>query len=140
MLDNGEAQSGAANLLGVAFIHPVKALKNPALMLRRDADTGVGHAQDGIFPLKAHGELYAAALPVVLDGIVAEIIDHAADKLGNAPYKGRLAADLYRDLCRLRLIFQAPCRRFCKGIQVQLLPLHLLRALIQTGKADDILH
>ncbi len=31
---NGQAQAGAAGFLGVAFVHPVKPLKNPCLVLR----------------------------------------------------------------------------------------------------------
>ena len=40
VLDNGQTQSRAADGAGVALIHPVEPLKDPALLCRRDADAG----------------------------------------------------------------------------------------------------
>ena len=76
VLDDGKAQAGAAHLPGVAFVHAVEALENPALLRLRDADAGIGHGEaHGIIRL-FHLDGDAAAGAVVFDGVVAEVIDH----------------------------------------------------------------
>ena len=45
VLDDGQAQTAAADLAGVAFVHPIETLEHPALILRRDADAGIGYLQ-----------------------------------------------------------------------------------------------
>ena len=102
VLDDGEAQAGAAHFLGVALIHPIEAFKNPALVLRRDAYARIGHVEHRKFPFIADGELYTAILFVVLDGVFTEIVDHAAHKLPYAPYEGRTAAKGQGDVILLR--------------------------------------
>ena len=72
MLDDGKSQASAAGLLGVALIYSIKPLEDPILMLSRNADTGIFHHQTIIFSM----DRYPAAGNIVLDGVVAEVIDH----------------------------------------------------------------
>ena len=71
MLDNGETQAGAAGGPAVAFVHPVKALKDAVLVLRRDADAGVGDTNAVLREENADG----AVGPVVANGVVNEIVN-----------------------------------------------------------------
>ena len=41
VLDDGQPQAGAAQFLGVTFVHPVKPLKYSSQLLLRDADAGI---------------------------------------------------------------------------------------------------
>ena len=43
VLYNGQAQSSAADVLGVALIHPVEPLKHPVLILSGDTDAVILH-------------------------------------------------------------------------------------------------
>lgn len=51
MLGDGQPQTGAPGLLGTAFVHPVKPLKNPSLVLSGNADAGIPHLKDGVLSL-----------------------------------------------------------------------------------------
>lgn len=75
MLYYGEAQAGSTRFAGVTFIHPVEALKDPAVMGLGDTDPSVSHLQHYLVfgPDTAHQ--YLPPRSVVLDGIVTEIID-----------------------------------------------------------------
>ena len=44
MLDDGEAQAGAAHFFGVAFVHPVEALEDAGEVSAGDADAGIADA------------------------------------------------------------------------------------------------
>ena len=79
VLDDGQTQSRAAGGLGVALVHPVEPLKHAALVLRRDADAGIRHGDTGIVALAGHMDGDAAAVHVVLDGIVAQVGKHLAE-------------------------------------------------------------
>src|SRR5699024_5037968 len=56
VLDDGQAQAGAAGLLAAALVHAVEPLKHPLLILRRDADAVVPHAEIGAALRRAAGE------------------------------------------------------------------------------------
>ena len=46
VLDDRQSEARAAGRLGVALIHAVEALEHTRLMLRRDADAGVGNVRE----------------------------------------------------------------------------------------------
>ena len=71
MLHDRKAQTGTTGLLGVAFVHPVKPFKNTILMLGGNTDSRI---QDDHFPILQRN-VNAATRHIVLDGIVAKIID-----------------------------------------------------------------
>ena len=58
----------------MALIHPEEALEYAVLILGRYADSGIGNGDGGEAALAYRAYLYAAALPVVLYGVVAEIV------------------------------------------------------------------
>ena len=84
VLDDGQAQSGTAGGLGVALVHAVEALEDAALVLRRDTDTGIGHRDHGVGAVTAHGDGDAAAVLIVLDGVVAEVEDRLGQQTADA--------------------------------------------------------
>ena len=95
MLDDGQPQPRAANLLGVALVHPVKALKHPALVLRRNPDARVRHSYLRAFRALSHCESHTAAGPVILDGVFAQVIDHFVQHPADALHLDRRAPDFY---------------------------------------------
>ena len=141
MLDNGQAQARAADLLGVALIHPVEPLKDPVRLSRRDANARVLDRQHHPVPLPGHRDGHMAILLVVFDGVVTEVKNNLRQELfravhplaapgqgdGNPPLPGRLS--------------QAGHSPFTQGVEVN--PLAALlpgRALVQMGEVQDILH
>ena len=85
VFDNGKSQTGAAGSLGVALVHPVEPLKDPILMLCGNTDAGIADNQALVFCLNR----YAATRNVVLDGIIAEVVnnllEHSADTFDRKP-------------------------------------------------------
>ena len=112
VLDDGQAQSRTAGGLGVALVHPVEAFEHPGLILRRNADAGVRHLYDrGLF-VGVHEEMHTAAGDVVLDGIVAEVVEDFIQKPPHALDGGRLAFHHQRDLFLGGFVLQAVCDLF----------------------------
>ena len=103
MLDDGEAQARAAGLAGVAVVDPVEPLEHPRLVLRRDADAGIAHAERDAAGILPHDGLHAAALPIVLDGVVQEVVDHLLQDLLVAQDQEALAGGRKRHIPRLSL-------------------------------------
>ena len=85
VLDYGQSQTRAADLLGVALIHPVKAFEDPILFLLRDPDAGITDLQEGRSVCHARPHVHTAAGMVVLDGIITEIVQHFIEQRPHAP-------------------------------------------------------
>ena len=137
MLDNGQAQSRAADGAGVALIHPVEPLKDPALLCRRDADAGIPDSEGYILRRLPgfHGD--AAAGDIVFHRIFAEVVHRFRQQPPDAGHGGRRSDRRQRHV---------PSRRqLCQGtdcFQRQILKIHRLRrqlsALVQLGQADNV--
>ena len=82
----------------MALIHPEEALEYAVLILGRDADSGIGNGDGGEAALAYRAYLYAATLPVVLYGVVAEIVDDAVEKLRHALHRGAHALERERNI------------------------------------------
>ena len=54
VLDDAQAQAGAARLFGMALIHPIEPFKDTALVLQRDANAGIEHRQNAGFHRDPH--------------------------------------------------------------------------------------
>ena len=55
MLHNGKPQTCSAGLSGMAFVYPVKALKDPSLFTFRDSDPVICHTVERMsFPVAYH--------------------------------------------------------------------------------------
>ena len=76
VLDNGEAKTSAANLLGVALIDAVEALKHAALVSVGNADAGIHDGKRGRRSILPDRNSDIAARNVILDRVVAEVLDH----------------------------------------------------------------
>lgn len=76
MLDNGKAQACTADFLRMTLIHTVKALEDPALVFRRDADTGIRYCKKETAVLFFGGQGNRPPGPVVFDGVVAQIVQN----------------------------------------------------------------
>lgn len=130
VLDDGQPQPGAAGRLGVALVYPVEPLEYAALVLRGDADAGVGHGDHRVAAVAGDGDGDGAAVAVVLDGVVAEVGEYLADETADAGDRCLLAADGDGHVMRLR----RRCQRLrCVAAQGE--KLHRLRgqcaALVQ---------
>ena len=93
VLDDGQPQPRAAARLGVALVHAVEALEDAALMLRRDADARVAHGETGAAALGADAHIHAAAVRVVFDRVVAEVVSDLIEEPPHAGDRGVLARD-----------------------------------------------
>ena len=76
VLDDGQAETRAAGGLGVALVDAVEALKDPALVLGRNADAGIKNRDGGFLLAVFNMDADAAAGTVIFDGVVAEIVKH----------------------------------------------------------------
>ena len=114
VLDDRQSETRAAGRLGVALIHAVEALEHAALMLRRDADAGIGDGDAAAVGIGGDRHVHAPAVAVILDGVVAEVIDDLVDQAANAGNDGRLARDADRDAARGRGVVQILRRLLCR--------------------------
>ena len=73
VLDDGQAQAGAAGGPGAGLVHPVEAVEHLGQLVLRDAYAGVGHLQQHLVPVPAHGDKHTAAGEVIFDGIFDEV-------------------------------------------------------------------
>ena len=137
VLDDRQSETRAAGRLGVALIHAVEALEHAALMLRRDADAGIGDGDAAAVGIGGDRHVHAPAVAVILDGVVAEVIDDLVDQAANAGNDGRLARDADRDAARGRGVVQILRRLLRHGEQVDRFRRHG-GALVELGQADDV--
>ena len=108
-------------------------------MFGRDADTRISDRKDrGVFLIfDRYGN--AAMLTIILDGIVAEIIDDALQQLRYVGDHSGLSVKGHRN------IFAFRCRRQCfygfsrQDEQVHFFPFHVIRAFVQMRQPDNIL-
>ena len=76
VLHDGQAKTGTAGLLGMALINAIEPFEYLVLMLGSNTDAGVADADLDSVLLIGNRNLYMSTLMIVLDGIIAEIIDH----------------------------------------------------------------
>lgn len=76
VLDDREPQTGTPGLSRMGLIHPVKSLKHALLILVRNPDTRVGHDQLGPAQMRPRPNVHLAALAIVLDRVVYQVIHH----------------------------------------------------------------
>ena len=83
MLHNGKPQAGAAHLLGMALVHPIKPLKHPFLLMNGNADTGIryGKYRSVFLILYRHGN--AAASHIIFDGVIANIVQDLMNRISD---------------------------------------------------------
>src|SRR5689334_25449562 len=79
VLDDSEAESGAAGLARAAAIDAIEALGEPRDMLRRDAEAGVLDAEKGTVVAVAPAERHLAAGRRVADGVADQVAEGAGE-------------------------------------------------------------
>ena len=75
-------------------------------MLRRNADARVGDGDDRLAVLFADGHLHAAALNIIFDGVVAEVVDDLIQKPPYSVKTDHLSLDGDRDILLRRRGFE----------------------------------
>ena len=139
MLDDRQAESRAADLLGVALVHAVETFKNTLAVCLRNADAGIRDREDRLLLGAADLHMYRALLHIIFDRVVTEIVEHFLHNDRHALHRGGFALQRDRDL---------PC--FGSGAQllqyifrdlVEIKREHLLgeALVIQAGQTDNIL-
>ena len=121
----------------MALVHPVEALEDPALLLRRDADAGILHGEGGGGAVAPHGDGDAAAVHIVLHGVVAEVAGHLPQKGRDAGDDGALPLEGQGDVPLGGGIPQGVHGVLRDGVEVHRLEGGEL-PLVQLGEADDV--
>ena len=139
MLDNGQAEAGAAGHLAVALVHAVKALEHALLIRGRNADAVIGHAHKGRAVLRTGFKQHAAIRLVIGDRVVRKVEDHLLECAALARHCHRFARDAERNLVLDRLVLQPVTHCAAQGIQLDRLKRGRVAAFVQLGQTDDVL-
>ena len=86
VLDDGQTKPGTTRLLGMALIDAVESLKHLVLMLGSNADAGILDTQSDTVIFLGNKHLHASIRVIVLDGVVAKVIDHLIEQAIDAVY------------------------------------------------------
>ena len=76
MFYDGEAKACAARLPGMAFVHPIEALKHMGLVFFRYADAVVRNTADNLLSGVFHRHCNLAAFRSVFDRIIDRVEEH----------------------------------------------------------------
>jgi hypothetical protein len=75
VLDDSQAQTGAAQLATATLVNHVESLEDARDMLLWDAATGVLDVDGNVLVLLTDFDIYLAALVAVFDGVIHEVDD-----------------------------------------------------------------
>ena len=112
VLHNGQAKAGTTRLFGMALIHTVEAFKHLILMLGSNTNAGILHAQQNFAGFLGNGYFHAAAGVVVLNGIVAKVVNDLIQQSADTIDNTIIAGNFQRNICYLYvlMIFSATSR------------------------------
>ena len=96
----------------MAFIYPVKPLKHAGLMLRRNANAGIGNGYHSVLPRSLGSNGNAAAGHIVLYGVFAKVVQNLLQQRAHAVYRYRAALHGYGNLLLLCRALQLGNGRF----------------------------
>src|SRR5690349_16004602 len=95
VLDNREAQPGAAELARARLVHPVEALEQARQILLRNADPGIAHKElDHLGPRRGADRDFAAR-GRVLDRVIQQVAQHLRHGFAIAPNHGIVRSRLF---------------------------------------------
>lgn len=96
----------------MVLIHTIKAFKHLILMFGSNPDTGILHAQQNFTGLLCNGHFHAAAGIVVLNGIVAKVVNDLIQQSADTIDNTIIAGNFQRNICYLYvlMIFSATSR------------------------------
>ena len=144
LLDDGQAQAGAAGGFAAALVHPVKALKDAALGFLGDADAVVLHRKVGVaLPSAAGLQQDPAPRLVVADGVVAQVLAQLFQQAGGAHHLDAVAPAVQGDIGPPGVHLQA--LGALPGDDGQVHRLHHgdipgAARSVQMGQLDDVVH
>ena len=138
VLHDRKAKAGAAGLLGMAFIDTIEALKHLILMFRRNTDAGIADADLNSPLLLCNSNLNFAAGIVVLDGIIAEIVNHFIQQSTDTMDDTIIAGHFQRNIFQLCGICESLANFFGKNSQRNILTGHF-STLVQLRQTDDVI-
>src|SRR5450759_515473 len=100
VLDDRQAQPGAAGLPGPGLVDPVETLEHLPLLRDRDPYAGVAHNHRDLVGCRLDGQLDPTAGPVVFDGVIDQVGAGGLDQLAVSPDHGvsARAVDLDADV------------------------------------------
>ena len=98
VFSDGETQTSAAGFTGVALIHPIEPFENPCMVFLRDTDAAVFRG----YTVLAHSDSYLAAVFVVTDGIIKQVVDQFICKLPHTGDDSMFSQQLYGDIPAVR--------------------------------------
>ena len=137
MLDNRKPQTGSAPLLGAAFIHAVKTLKDSALRMQWNADAIVSDDDFCLLFHAADTDMHRSAGVVVFDGIVDEIDKQLPDVAFVAAQQQAGAFQLNLNLVALNDRIQNLQRTLGRGTQFHLC-VQEIRVFLDFRQPDNV--
>ena len=144
MLHDGKSQARAARLARAALLAAIEALEHLGLLLGGDAGARVCHDEQRALVLQRHRDVNPAALVVVADRVVAQIVDELVEQARVALNDARLAGGGDGDACLLGHGSQARRHLPCHVQQVHGLgcaeQARVPRALglVELGEREDV--
>ena len=139
VLDDGQTKAGAAGLLGVALVHTIETLKYFVLMFRSNADAVIADADLYSTLLFRNRNLYLATLIVVLNGIVAEIVNNFLQQSTYTVDNAIIAGHFQRNILQFCGICKSFANFFGQNSQRNILTGHLC-SLVQLRQTNNIVN
>ena len=81
MLHDGQAQARTAHGTAAAFIHAIEPFEDSLLLIGRDTDPRILHRNMDMPLDLRHMYRHTAAFTIVLDGIIAQVVQHLAQHM-----------------------------------------------------------
>ena len=138
VLDDGQTKAGAAGLLGVALVHTIETLKYFVLMFGSNANAGITDAYLNSTLLFRNRNLYLPPLIVVLNGIVAEIVNNFVQQSTYTVDNAIIAGHFQRNILQFCGICKSLANFFGKNSQRNILMGHF-STLVQLRQTDDVI-
>ncbi len=124
----------------MALVHPIEPLENPPLMRCRNPDSIVSYDNADMILRTIDDHIHCAVLPVILDGIITQIVDHFIQYPVYSPDCCLFPEQIERDIPLLCLYLQAPQYLLRQFIQIHLFLLVRDAPAVQLRNHDDIIH
>ena len=140
MLHNGKSKSRTSRFTGMTLIYTIEPFKDPLLIFLCNSDSGICHRYHCPSVSSAGNRHFdLTVLAVVLDRIVAEIVDHLIENLPCTFDPAALSSQ-----CHLHLLLLCPYGKMSLDITADLHQIHFLHrdrlvVLVQSGQLDNIL-
>ena len=140
MFHNRKPKSCTPNFLRVTLIHPVKPLKYSVLVFLWNTHTCIFYHNLNLLRSLRQKNAHASVIPVILNRIIADIINCLFQKCTNCLHLHTFPTDIKMHVQTLRLLLQTLKRIFTNLINIHRLPYIRSLLLIKLGNLDYILN